>query len=127
MADLRAGPRAPRDRRFPCGWTTLPDQREEHALVRGAGRLVQPIEAVQAQVVRAPLHAGRGERHREGIAQRRDILEENLFLKVLGARGDEDPVPAQYRGNEVRERLSRAGARFGQKNAPGLEDFGHGG
>ena len=105
----------------------LPDDREEHPVVRGAGRLVQPIQAMQAQVVRAPLHAGRGERHAEGIAQRRNVLEENLFLQVLGARGDEDPLPAQYRGNEVRDRLSRAGARFGQKNASGFEDLGDGG
>ena len=96
-------------------------------MVRGAGRVVQPIQAMQAQVVRAPFHAGRGKRHAEGIAQRRNVLEENLLLQVLGARGDEDPVPAQYRGNEIRERLSSAGARFGQKNPSGFEDFGDGG
>ncbi len=44
----------------------LPDHRKEDPVVRGAGRVVQPIQAMQAQVVRAPLHAGRGERHAEG-------------------------------------------------------------
>ena len=72
---------------------------------------------MQAQVVRAPLHAGRGERHAERIAQRRNVLEENLFLKVLRAGGDQDPLPAEDRGNQIRERLAGAGAGFGEQDA----------
>ena len=58
-----------------------------HRAVRRAV-VAELIEAMQAQVVRAPLHAGGGERHAERVAQRRNVLEEDLFLQVLGAGGD---------------------------------------
>ena len=81
----------------------------------------QLIEAVQAQVVGAALHVGGGERHAERRAQRRKVLEENLFLKVLGAGRDQHPLAAEDGGDEIRERLAGAGAGFGEQDAAVLE------
>ena len=81
----------------------------------------QLIEAVQAQVVGAPLHVGGRERHAERGAQRRKVLEENLFLEVLGAGRDQHPLAAEDGGDEIRERLAGAGAGFGEQDAAVLE------
>ena len=90
-----------------------------------AGTLTAPsvsvTELVQAEVVRAPLHVGRGERDAERLAQRRNVLEEDLFLEVLGAGRDEDALAAQDRRNEIRERLAGAGAGLREEDPAFLE------
>ena len=54
-------------------------------VVAGMRSAAQLIEAMQAQVVRPPLHVGRLEGDAERVAQHRKVLEVDLFLKVLGA------------------------------------------
>ena len=58
--------------------------------------------------------------------QRRQILEEDLLLKILRAGGDQRALPAEDRGDEIREGLARAGAGFGEQRAAALDDAGHG-
>ena len=94
---------------------------------RGPGAVRQLIELVQAQVVRAPLHVGRGERDAERVAQRGNVLEVDLFLQVLGAGGDQHALAAENRGHEVGERLAGAGAGLGEEDAAVLEHARHGG
>ena len=60
------------------------------------------------------------------VAQRRQILEEDLFLQILRAGGDQHALPAEDRGDQIRERLARAGAGFGQQRAAAFDDAGHG-
>ena len=80
-------------------------------------RRFELIEPVQAQVVRAPLHVGRGERDAERVAQRRNVLEEDLLLQILGAGRDQHALAAEDRRDEVGERLAGAGAGFGEQDA----------
>jgi hypothetical protein len=106
----------------------LADDRQKD-VVRGErvlGALRQPIELVQAEVVGAPLHVGGGERDAERVAQRRDVLEVNLFLEVLGAGGDEHPFAAEDRRDEIGERLSGAGARLREEDSAVGEHLRHG-
>ncbi len=91
------------------------------------GALLQRVEAVEAQVVPASFHIGRGERHAKRLAQDGEILEVDLLLEVLRAGGNEDALPAENRRNQVRERLSCARAGFGEQNAALVEDVGNGG
>ena len=93
---------------------------------RRAGAVGQLIELVEAQIVRAPLHVGGGERDAERVAQRGNVLEVDLFLQVLGAGGDQHAFAAEDGGHEVGERLAGAGARFGEQDAAVLEDARHG-
>jgi hypothetical protein len=91
----------------------LADDRKKDVVHAGQvlGAVGQPFELVQAEVVRAPFHVGRGERNPERVAQRRDVLEVNLFLEVLGAGRDEHALAVQDRRDEVGERLSRCRCR----------------
>ena len=100
----------------------LVDRRDE--VHRRGGMRAQLIEAMQAEIVRAPFHAGRAERHAERRSQRRDVLEVDLLLKVLGAGGDQDALPAEDGRDQVGERLARAGARFREQHAAVLERVG---
>ena len=81
----------------------------------GRRRRRRADRAVQAQIVGAALHVGRGERHAERVAQRRDVLEVDLLLEVLGAGGDQHALAAEDRGDEIGERLAGAGAGFGEQ------------
>ena len=85
------------------------------------------LPSMETEVVRPPFHERGGEGHADGIAQRRKILEEDLFLKVLRSRRDEDALPAEYRGNQVGECLARAGARFGEQGSSVFDRRGDGG
>ena len=100
----------------------LADDRQEDVVDRGADAVRQLIELVDAQIVRAPFHVGRGERDPERLAQRGNVLEVDLFLEVLRAGGDEHALAAENRGHEIRERLAGAGAGFGEQDAAVLED-----
>ena len=103
----------------------LADDRQKHVVHRGPAVFVQLIEAMQAEIVRAPLHVGGGERHVERFAQRRDVLEVDLLLQVLGAGGDEHALPAQDGRDEIRQRLPGAGAGFRQEDAALFEHARH--
>ena len=77
---------------------------------------------MDAEVIRAPLHAGGGEWEAERVAQRGNVLEIDLLLQVLRAGGHEDALAAQDGGDEIGERLACAGARLGEEDAAVLED-----
>ena len=78
---------------------------------RSGGRIavvVELIELVEAKIVRAAFHVGRGERDAERVAQRGNVLEEDLFLEILGAGRNQDAVAAKNRRHEI----ARASCRF---------------
>ncbi len=89
-------------------------------------RRFKRLKAMEAQVVRAAFHQRRRERDAQRLAQCRQILEEDLFLKILGAGGHQRALPAEDRGDEVREGLARAGTGFGEQRAAALDDAAHG-
>src|SRR5262249_754430 len=86
--------------------------------------VLERVEAVQAEIVAAPLHAGRRERQPQRVAQDGQVLEKDLLLQVLRAGRDEHALAAEDRGNEIRERLARAGAGLREQNAALGEDVG---
>ena len=86
-------------------------------------QLVQPV---QAQVVRAALHVGRGEGHAQRAPQRWDVLEVDLLLQVLGAGGDQNPLAIQDRRHEVGQCLAGAGARFREQHPAIVQRVGDG-
>ena len=57
----------------------------------------------------------------------RQVFEEDLLLQVFRAGRDEHALAAQDRGDQVGERLARAGAGFGQQRAAVVDDRRHGG
>jgi hypothetical protein len=73
---------------------------------RATHAVVQLIEAIEAQVVRAALHARRSERDAERLAQSRNVLEENLFPEDLGPV-EISTLAAQDGWNEIRKCLFR--------------------
>jgi hypothetical protein len=89
-------------------------------------RLLEGLPPLQAQVVATALHAGRAERHRQHPRQQRQVLGEDLFLEVLGAGRDDDPLPAQDGRDEVGERLACAGASLDEQDPAVLEGVGDG-
>ena len=88
--------------------------------------VTERVESMQAEIVAAPFHVGRGERDAERLAQDRQVLEEDLLLEVLRAGRDEHALAAEDRGHEVGERLAGAGAGFGEQDAAVGEDVGDG-
>src|SRR5206468_5769568 len=86
--------------------------------------LAQLIELVQTHVIGATFHVGCRERHAERLTQGRDVLEEDLLLKVFRAGGDEHALAFQDGWHQVRERLAGARAGFGQQHAATLEHPG---
>ena len=44
------------------------------------------------------------------LLEKRNVLEEELLLQVLGAGGDHDALAGEDRGNQVGERFAGAGA-----------------
>ena len=87
----------------------------------------QRVEAMQAEVVAASFHVGRGEGHAERLFQDRQVLEIDLFLQVLGAGRDEDALARQDRRHEVGQRLAGARAGLGEEDAAIVEHVGDGG
>jgi hypothetical protein len=81
------------------------------------GTVPEGLEAVQAEIVAAPLHVGRPERDAQRVAQDRQVLEVDLLLEVLGSGRDEHALPAEDGRDEVREGLAGAGAGLGQQHA----------
>jgi hypothetical protein len=92
--------------------------------LKAGARLVEPM---QAQVIGAPLHAGRAEWNTQRVAEGRNVLEEDLFLQGFRAGGHQDALPAENRRHQIRQRLARAGPGFGKQHAARLEDARDGG
>jgi hypothetical protein len=78
---------------------------------------------VQAEVIAAPFHQRRLERDAERLLERGQILVEDLLLEVFRAGGHQHAMAAQNRGDEIRQRLARAGARFGEQGSAVLDDL----
>src|SRR5262245_853241 len=79
---------------------------------------------MKTEVIRPPLHQRGGEWLAERLAQQRDVFEEDLFLKILGAGGHEDALAAEDRRDQIRKGLARAGARFGDQRSATFDDLG---
>ena len=93
-----------------------------------AGRFrARRLEAVQAEVVAAPLHVRGAEVDAERFPQVRQVLVEDLVLQVPGAGRDEDAPSAEDGGHEVGQGLAGSGARFRQQHAAGLQHARRGG
>ena len=103
------------------------DDRQKDVSTDWGGSLVELIEAMQAQIVRAPLHVGRREGDAERVAQCGDVLEENLLLQGFRARRDEHALTAQKRGDEIGQRLPGAGSRLREEDAAPFEHSRDGG
>ena len=100
-------------------------QRRRHPRYRGL--VTERLEPVQAEVVRASLHAGGLEGDAERPLQHREVLEIDLLLEVLGAGRHEDPFAPEDRRHQIGERLARAGAGLHEQHAAFLEGSRHGG
>ena len=119
------------------GGGPLGDDRQEHRALRVVAaaaveqrrrvlRLRHVVQPVQAQVVRAAFHQRRREAHAQRRGDRGEVLEVDLLLQVLGAGGDQHALAAQDGGNQVGQRLARAGAGLGEDGAAGLQHVGDG-
>src|SRR4051794_13339638 len=87
-------------------------------LARSDRRAVaQRVELVQAEIIATSFHVRGGERYAKRVAENREVLEEDLLLQVLRAGRDENPVAAENRGDQIRERLASAGTRLGEEDA----------
>ncbi len=104
-----------------CARRPLADDRQKDVIRRGPRRLVDLIEPVQAEIVRAALHVGRRKRDVERFAQRWNVFEVDLLLEIFRAGRDQHTLAAENRGDEIRERLPCAGAGFRQQHAAFVE------
>src|SRR5690606_3445093 len=94
----------------------LPGEVEQGVRPLVGGGRVQPG---QAQVVVAALEEGEGgaapEQRRDGVAQPRQVVVDQLRLQREGGGGDHHRPVHTQRGDQVRQRLSGAGARLDQQ------------
>ena len=72
--------------------------------------LIGVVDFLAAGVIVAALHVADLERPREVFLEERHVLEEELFLKVLGARGNDDALARKQRRDQIGERLPGTGA-----------------
>ena len=88
------------------------------------------LVAPEAEVVRAALEQRDARVASEGAADERQIVLEQLLLKMAGAGGDHDPAAAGDGGNEVREGLAGPGSGLADEDVPlrhgTLDRGGHG-
>ena len=86
------------------------------------------LQAVGAQIVRAPLEQRDARRHADGARHQRQVLVEQLVLQRARAGGDEHALAGQQRRHQVGEGLAGAGAGLDherravferQRHAPG--------
>ncbi len=99
------------------------DQRQARLVVRTTklAVLAQGVEPVEAQIIRAAFHVSGREGYADRLAQKRQVLEKDLLLKMLGTGGDEYTLAAQDGGNEISEGFARACACLGQQDATTVE------
>ena len=69
------------------------------------------VNFLAAGVVGAALHVT-GAQRAQVLLEERNVLEEELLLKILGAGGNHDALAGKNRGNQIRQRLAGAGAGF---------------
>ena len=85
-------------------------QSAEHGLVG------EVVELLAAQIVVAPLHVADVQLAfavgKKRLFEKRDIFMEELFLQILGAGGNDDPLAGTNDGHQVGQRLARASAGF---------------
>ena len=79
-------------------------QSRQHGLFFGI------VDLLAAGVVGAALHVA-GAQRAQVFLQERNVLEEKLFLEIFRSRGNDDALPGENRGNQIRQSL--AGSRAG--------------
>ena len=82
--------------------------------------LFEVIQFLPAQVVLAAFHE-RGADFGEEFPEERNVLEEDLLLKVLGASRNHHAPATADDGHQIRQRFPRPGARFGDQVSPVLQ------
>jgi hypothetical protein len=99
-------------------------QAGQHCLAVGV------VNLLAAGIVVAALHIADAQGAREMLLQEGDVLEEELFLQILGAGGNHNAFAGKDRGHQVSQRFAGARAGFrdqmfavGQR---GFHRFGHG-
>ena len=68
------------------------------------------VDLLAAGVVVAPLHVADLQGPRKVLLEEGDVLEEELFLEILGACGDDDALTGQQGRDQVRQGFSGTGA-----------------
>ena len=68
--------------------------------------------SVQAKVILPPLHEHGIHIKARGFFKKGNVLEKNLFLKVLGPCGYHGLLAAEHKGDKIAEGLSGSSARF---------------
>ena len=63
----------------------LADDRQEDVVCGGTDAVVDLIETMETEVIRATFHIGRRKRDAERLPQRGNVFEEDLLLEILGA------------------------------------------
>src|SRR5438046_9368814 len=69
---------------------------------------LQVIKLLPAQVVFASLHVANAQLP-QMLFKKRNVLKEELLLQILSAGGDNHPLPAANRGQQISKSLSRSG------------------
>ena len=88
--------------------------------------LLDLLALLEAEVVGPALEHGEAERPAEVGGQEREVLARQLVLQGLGGRGDDARDPREHAGDEVGERLPRAGARLHHQVLLALDGAGDG-
>ena len=70
---------------------------------------------MKTKIIRAALHVRRSNRRAERVLKRRNVFVEDLILQRASAGGNQDAASAEYRGQQVRERLARTRSGFGDE------------
>ena len=87
------------------------------------------VDFLAAGVVAAALHVA-GAQRAQVLFQERNVLEEELFLQILGAGGNHHALAGENRRDQIRQRLAGAGAGFDNQvllfGQRGFDGFGHG-
>ena len=73
------------------------------------------VDLLAAGVVGPALHVGDAQLVGEVLLQERNVFEEQLFLQVLGAGGDDDALAGENGGDQIGERFTGARAGFDQQ------------
>ena len=80
------------------------------------GLVGKVVELLPAQIVIAPLHVTDLQLAfavgKKRLFEKRDILMEKLFLKILGSGGNDDSLAGTNDGHQVGQRLARSSAGF---------------
>ena len=93
------------------------------------GLILRVVHFLPADVVAAALHVADLQFLVEVLLEEGDVLEEELFLKVFGAGGDDDAASGKDGGDEVCEGFAGTGTGLDNEVAVfsegGFDGFGH--